>query len=645
MSDVIKLLPDSVANQIAAGEVIQRPASVIKELVENAIDAGATSIKIVLKDAGRTLIQVIDNGTGMSETDARLAFERHATSKIKSADDLFALHTMGFRGEALASIAAIAQVELRTRKRGAQMGTRVCISASTCESQEADYCPEGSNFMIKNIFFNVPARRKFLKSNKVELGNIVREFEKLALVNYSTEFTLIHNDTTMFQLMGGDSFKHRIVTLFSRSLEQQLVPIETETSIVKINGFVGRPENARKRNALQYLFVNGRHMRHPYFQKAVMACYDQLITADEQPNYFLNFTVDPETIDVNIHPTKSEIKFENEQAIWQILFAAVKEALGKFSAVPSIDFDTEGAIDFPITPSSETDFAMPTVELDPNYNPFKESARTHSSGRQTTSYVTDSKLTARPFTDQRTDDNLQNWDLLYQNFERGRSESIEHISSLTPEPETTPATMPSVESIDANLQELADGGQGNSYTQIKKKYILTQNKSGLVFIDQHRAHVRVLFDKMIATKLTEKIESQRVIFQEVIELSSAQNLILEELQPEMEKMGFELSFLGNNSWTLNSIPAVLLKVNTREFILDVVDTVINGGADISSKMAEHIALSSAKAAAIKYGQTLSQNEMDNLVASLFSSKEPKYTPDRKLVINMMSYDDIAKMFI
>ena len=287
---------------------------------------------------------------------------------------------------------------------------------------------------------------------------------------------------------------------------------------------------------------------------------------------------------------------------------------------------------------------MPTVKLNPNYNPFKESAYPHSSNRQTTSFVTDSKLTARPFTDRRTDDNLQNWDLLYQNFERGRSESIEHVSSLTPETDAASNATPAVENVDVNFQELANEGQGNSYTQIRKKYILTQSKSGLVFIDQHRAHIRVLFDKLIATKLTEKIESQRVIFQEVIELSSAQNLILEELQPEMEKMGFELSFLGNNSWTLNSIPAVLLKVNTREFILDVVDTVINGGSDISSKMAEHIALSSAKAAAIKYGQTLSQNEMDNLVANLFSSKEPKYTPDRKLVISTMSYDEIAKMF-
>ena len=368
MSDIIKLLPDSVANQIAAGEVIQRPASVIKELVENAIDAGATSIEIVLKDAGRTLIQVIDNGSGMSETDARLAFERHATSKIRNADDLFALHTMGFRGEALASIAAIAQVELRTRMKDAPMGTHLCINASQCESQEPDYCPSGCNFMIKNIFFNVPARRKFLKSNQVELSNIVREFEKLALVNYTTEFKLSNNGNMMYQLMGGDSFKQRIVSIFSKSLSQQLIPIEAETSVVKIYGFVSRPENARKRNYLQYLFVNGRHMRHPYFHKAIIQCFDQLISADSQPNYFLHFSVDPETIDVNIHPTKSEIKFENEQVIWQILFAAVKETLGKFSAVPTIEFDTEGDIEIPV--GNTDDVEMPEIEFDPNYNPF-----------------------------------------------------------------------------------------------------------------------------------------------------------------------------------------------------------------------------------------------------------------------------------
>ncbi|MDE6061598.1 MAG: DNA mismatch repair endonuclease MutL [Duncaniella sp.] len=340
MSDVIRLLPDSVANQIAAGEVIQRPASVIKELVENSIDAGATAITIILKDAGRTLIQVIDNGCGMSDTDARLAFERHATSKIRRADDLFSLSTMGFRGEALASIAAIAQIDLRTMLKGESIGTRIVINGSKVESQEPEACAQGSNLMVKNLFFNVPARRKFLKKDSVELSNIMREFERLALVNIGVDFTIISNDVTLHSLRRG-SMKQRIADLFGRSLDKQIVPVDTDTSIVRISGFIGLPEYARKRNVLQFLMVNGRNMRHPYFHKAIMQCYEHLIPADVQPNYFINLTVDPETIDVNIHPTKSEIKFENEQAIWQILTATVRESLGRFNAAPAIDFDVE----------------------------------------------------------------------------------------------------------------------------------------------------------------------------------------------------------------------------------------------------------------------------------------------------------------
>ena len=347
MSDVIKLLPDSVANQIAAGEVIQRPASVIKELVENSIDAHADNITIILKDAGKTLIQVIDNGDGMSDTDARLAFERHSTSKIREAADLFSLHTMGFRGEALASIAAVSQLELRTTKKGNEMGTHICISGSKCESQEADVCPVGCNFMVKNLFFNVPARRKFLKAPKIELSNIVKEFERLALVNPTVEFTMYHNDSIMYKLQAGN-IKQRILQLFGNKMEEQLIPISIDTTLVRIEGFVSKPEDARKRNFIQYFFVNGRYMRHPYFHKAVLSSYEQLITESMQPNYFLYFSVDPETIDVNIHPTKTEIKFENEFPIWQILTAAIKESLGRFSTVPSIDFDTDDAPEIPI---------------------------------------------------------------------------------------------------------------------------------------------------------------------------------------------------------------------------------------------------------------------------------------------------------
>ena len=343
MNDIIRQLPDSVANQIAAGEVIQRPASVIKELVENSIDAGADSVTIILKDAGRTLIQVIDNGSGMSDTDARMAFERHATSKISRADDLFTLNTMGFRGEALASIAAIAQVELRTMRRGETLGTRIVINGSRVESQEPEAGVPGSNMMVKNLFFNVPARRKFLKKDAVEMSAIMREFERLALVNIGVDFTLVSNDTTVHSLMHAP-LKKRICDLFGKNLDKQLLPIETDTSIVSISGYIGLPENARKRNPLQFFMVNGRNMQHPYFRKAVLQCYDRLIPVDTQPNYFINLRVDPETIDVNIHPTKSEIKFENEQAIWQILTAAIRDSLGRFNVGPSLDFDREADV-------------------------------------------------------------------------------------------------------------------------------------------------------------------------------------------------------------------------------------------------------------------------------------------------------------
>ena len=628
MSDVIKLLPDSVANQIAAGEVIQRPASVIKELVENAIDAEATKIDIVLIDAGRTLIQVVDNGKGMSETDARLSFERHATSKIRKADDLFALHTMGFRGEALASIAAISQVELRTRLRGAAMGTKLEINACQCEQQVADYCPEGCNFMIKNLFFNVPARRKFLKSNQVELSNILREFERLALVNYTTEFTLTHNGSLMYQLMGGDSFKQRIAALFSHSIDKQLIPIETETSMVRLYGFISRPENARKRGALQYLFVNGRHMRHPFFHKAIMQCYEQLIPADEQPNYFLHFSVDAETIDVNIHPTKNEIKFENELAIRQILFAAVKEALGKFSAVPSIDFDNDDAPEIPAGEVATAELRMPEIEVDPNYNPFASSSRRPAtSSSSSTTYHTAPRM---------VDASLDNWQSLYDNFERKRSETIEQVVT----------TAPREISADANpifITEEKDFSV-SSFIQIKNRYIGVPSESGLMLIDQNKAHIRVLFERLMEAKQAHQIEWQRVLFPEVITLSAPQNLILEDLKDEMENMGFELSFLGDNSWSVCSTPAILRGINAKELLLDVVDTATEGANDIASRITEHVALSSAKAAAISYGRKLKQEEIEALVADLFRCKEPNFTPDGYKTMVIISGDELQKMF-
>lgn len=636
MSDIIKLLPDSVANQIAAGEVIQRPASVIKELVENAIDAGATSIQIVLKDAGRTLIQVIDNGKGMSDTDARLAFERHSTSKISKAEDLFSLQTMGFRGEALASIAAIAQVELRTRAKGAQLGTKIMINASKCESQEPDMCPEGSNFMIKNIFFNVPARRKFLKSNQVELSNIIKEYEKLALVNHHVDFSLSNNDKLLNKFSGG-SFKQRIASLWGAKVDQQLVPLNTDTSLVRITGFVSKPEGARKRNFLQFLFVNGRFMRHPYFHKAIISSYSELIPDDEQPNYFLNFSVDPESIDVNIHPTKTEIKFENELPIWQILAAAVKESLGRFSAVPQIDFDTIDAPEIPAF-NDHTVVTAPEDGVDPTYNPFKPQSKSSAGGGS--SYHPQSAGNFGGY----SSTPLPDWEKLYQNFEKGKQEGIASITEQ--DVEDSFSDIGEVEPVNNGVQaEIITPDMSSAMCmQMKGRYILSPIKSGLMIVDQHRAHVRVLFEQYIKQLDATTISSQRVLFPEVLQLTTSQNIILKELEPEMEKIGFNLAQLSGNDWSINAVPAGMENVNIKDTILQVIDEVSMGGTSITTKVYESIALRVAKSAAIPYGKTMLQEEMDTLLSKLLCLPNPNYTPDGKTIISVLSNDQLEKMF-
>lgn len=636
MSDIIKLLPDSVANQIAAGEVIQRPASVIKELVENAIDAGATSIQIVLKDAGRTLIQVIDNGKGMSDTDARLAFERHSTSKISKAEDLFSLQTMGFRGEALASIAAIAQVELRTRAKGAQLGTKIMINASKCESQEPDMCPEGSNFMIKNIFFNVPARRKFLKSNQVELSNIIKEYEKLALVNHHVDFSLSNNDKLLNKFSGG-SFKQRIASLWGAKVDQQLVPLNTDTSLVRITGFVSKPEGARKRNFLQFLFVNGRFMRHPYFHKAIISSYSELIPDDEQPNYFLNFSVDPESIDVNIHPTKTEIKFENELPIWQILAAAVKESLGRFSAVPQIDFDTIDAPEIPAF-NDHTVVTAPEDGVDPTYNPFKPQSKSSAGGGS--SYHPQSAGNFGGY----SSNPLPDWEKLYQNFEKGKQEGIASITEQ--DVEDSFSDIGEVEPVNNGVQaEIITPDMSSAMCmQMKGRYILSPIKSGLMIVDQHRAHVRVLFEQYTKQLDATSISSQRVLFPEVLQLTTSQNIILKELEPEMEKIGFNLAQLSGNDWSINAVPAGMENVNIKDTILQVIDEVSMGGTSITTKVYESIALRVAKSAAIPYGKTMLQEEMDTLLSKLLCLPNPNYTPDGKTIISVLSNDQLEKMF-
>lgn len=619
MSDVIKLLPDSVANQIAAGEVIQRPASVVKELVENAVDAGATSIQVIIKDAGRTLIQVVDNGCGMSATDARLAFERHSTSKITQAADLFSLHTMGFRGEALASIAAIAQVDLRTMRRGDMIGTRLIISGSKVESQTPEACVPGSNMMVKNLFFNVPARRKFLKKDSVELSNIIHEFERLALVNISVELTLIHNDEILFKLLGG-SLKQRIVDLFGKGLDKQLIPVETETTIVKLNGFVGLPENARRRNTLQYFFVNGRNMRHPYFHKAVMQCYENLISTEVQPNYFLNFTVEPSTIDVNIHPTKNEIKFENESAIWQIMVAAINEALGKYNVVPAIDFD---AVDMPDIPVFNPNInAQHDVELDVNYNPFADS------GSRSPQY---NGLHSRNAVNALNKD----WQKLYDGFHQGGDVHIGSKMNVdTIVPEFTKTTI-----FDDVPTDVA-----TTTLQLKNKYILSPVKSGLMIIDQHRAHVKILYEQYIELAESGELTSQQSMFPEILNLSPSQNVIMEDIINDIGSLGFELSYLGDCAWSINGIPSVLNNCNPVDVVQRLIEETSSGIEDLKKSIVEKVALSMANVSAVKSGQSMSQLEMEQLINDLFKLSAPNYTPDGLPIISIIPIEDILKLF-
>ncbi len=639
MSDIIRLLPDSVANQIAAGEVIQRPASVIKELVENSIDAGATSVTIVIKDAGRTLIQVIDDGCGMSDTDARLAFERHATSKISRAADLFSLSTMGFRGEALASIAAIAQVDLRTMQKDASIGTRLLISGSKVESQQPEACAPGSNLMVKNLFYNVPARRKFLKKDAVELSNIMREFERLALVNIGVDFTLISNDTTLHALRRA-SLKQRIADLFGKSLGRQIIPVETDTSIVRINGFIGLPENARKRNPLQYFMVNGRNMRHPYFHKAIMQCYERLIPAEEQPNYFINLTVDPDTIDVNIHPTKNEIKFENEQPIWQILSAAVRESLGRFNAAPAIDFDVEDAPEIPaFTPDIS---ATHEVELDDSYNPF---ARPTGDARRA------SKLASLPDDD---DDNIfyptptatsgrsagghksanfQDWEKLYDDFVRKRDDGY---ASIVESKVNTPDAQ---EELEMETDSIAP-----ATIQLKNSYILSPSREGLMIIDQHRAHKRILYESYLSKAREHTFVCQSTMFPEAVELSGAQDAVLCDIAPELENLGFNIAPLGDNTWSIMGVPSILKDANPRDTLLGMIENITESGEDLATGLHERLALSMARSSAIKRGQSLTAAEMDKLISDLFRLPSPGLTPEGNTVFTIINIDDISKLF-
>lgn len=610
MQDIIHLLPDSVANQIAAGEVVQRPASVVKELMENALDAGATKIQVIVSDGGRTLIQVIDNGSGMSETDARLAFERHATSKISSAEDLFALRTMGFRGEALASIVAVAEVELLTRRADDELGTRIAFSGSKLEAQEPVACPKGSNFKIKNLFFNIPARRKFLKSVQTEFNNIVTEFERVALINGDVEFLLTHNDNEVLNLQAG-SMRKRILDIFGKKITSQLIEVEVSSSLLEIRGFVGAPESARKKGAQQYFFVNGRYMRHPYFAKAVMEAYSQMIPQGEQVPFFLCFTVDPSRIDVNIHPTKTEIKFEDEQSLWKIIAAAVRESLGRFNAAPGLDFDAEEMPDIPsmnLFPEGAP-VSAPRISYKADYNPFRNRRNDTRGG--------------------------ENWEAFYR-------DATGQIVDPSPFEDISIPVTSSIESHEETPQFVSEDFVPMS--QYKGMYILIPVKSGLMWVHQRRAHIRVLYEKYIGQLRDNKGYVQGLLFPERVDLSAAEAVALDSISQEIQSLGFDISSLGGGSFSLNGVPADTEGLSPTELLLDIIHSAMEQTFGVRDKLYEKLALSMARKVAIVTGQILTPDEMSNLVTSLFKVTEPARTPDGQIIVYIMPDTDIDRKF-
>ena len=656
MNDIIQLLPDSVANQIAAGEVIQRPASVIKELVENSIDAGATLINVVCVDSGRTSIQVTDNGKGMSETDARLSFERHATSKIRQADDLFNLHTMGFRGEALASIAAVAQVELRTRRPDDDLGTALTIAGSRFVSQEPVQCPVGCNFTISNLFYNVPVRRKFLKSNTTELNNIVTAFERIALVYPDVAFTLYNNQTELYNLKAG-GLRQRIVDVIGKKINQHLLPIDIDTTMCKISGFVGKPESARKKGARQFFFVNGRYMKHPYFHKAIMTAYERLVPEGEQIPYFIYFTVNPTDIDVNIHPTKTEIKFENEQTVWQILTAAVRDAVGMFNDVTAIEFDTEGQPDIPaLGAMPQADIRAPKVQYNPAYNPFNESSAQRSS--------------AAP----------DNWEQLYEGLSSAHSRQqsapslfgndtggvIQSRSNATnkpfadngivlskgfSKPDGLNAESAGFNALSADTDMLSASTEPSpleekspTHYQYKGRYIMTSVKSGLMIIDQYRAHTRILYEGYIEQMQKRRPSSQKPLFPDTIHFSASDKVVVEAVMPELQNIGFELTPNEEGDYKITAVPSGLDGLDYVALVQDLVASAREKTTSAIDDINHSIALELARNAAVTYGQVLTNAEMENIVNSLFACSNFSYTPDGKKILTMLRQTDLEQLF-
>ncbi len=589
MSEIIHVLSDAVANQIAAGEVIQRPASVVKELMENAVDAKATTIRVIIKDAGKTLIQVVDNGCGMSDLDAERCFERHATSKISKAEDLFSIRTSGFRGEALASMAAVAEVSLKTCQKGNELGIHIRIAGSKHESKDPVQVPVGSNFQVRNLFFNIPARRKFLKSDQTELRHIINEFNHVALTHPEIEFSMIHNQSEIFQLPISN-LRQRIIGVFGKSTNSHLIPLESETTLITISGFIGKPEHARRTYGEQFFFVNNRYIKHPYFHKAVMNGYDQILAADHIPSYFIHFTIDPSHIDVNIHPSKTEVKFEDERAIWQILLASVKKAIGKNNLSPSLDFDTEGVIDIPVL-SKDTEIRQPAIDTNPTYNPF--------AGED--SYEREKRST--PYLDER----FEGWEQLFE-----PSQGIEMKTQK-------------------NLQ-------------IRNKYVLSPVKSGVMLIDQRRAHERILYERMLKALEEHQPLAQQSLFPESIRLNAADYQVCLEMMPPMEQLGFDIRDFGNNSIVVHGFPAEMKPTDAGETIELMIEQYKTMQGLDDTQYAERVSRAAAKASAVQYGKQLNDIEMQKLIDQLFACANPNHTPSGSLIVRIMDLQELDAHF-
>lgn len=607
MSDIIKLLPDSIANQIAAGEVIQRPASVVKELLENSVDAGAQHIQLIVKDSGKALVQVVDDGKGMTETDARMSLERHATSKIASADDLFRIQTMGFRGEALASIAAVAQMDLKTRTAQNEVGTELIIEGSKVKSQDVCACPEGTNIAVKNLFFNVPARRKFLKSDPVEMRHIIDEFQRVALVNEGVEFKLLHNDQQLFHLPP-TNLRQRVIGILGKSYNEKLVPLEEQTELAKIHGFVGKPDAARKSRGEQFLFVNGRFFKSSYFHAAIQQAFEGLIPSGYHPSYFIYFEVPTDSIDVNIHPTKTEIKFEDERALFAILRSTVKRSLGQYHVAPSIDFEREQSFDI-LPPKAGQKVEPPGVTINPEYNPFES---TQNKPRQ--------QDWERGTSFQKQ--NPAGWEALYESMESQSEKS------------TTPA----------QTLQLSGDEDHTVLRQIGNRYILVQSEEGIFLIHHYRAHVRLLYEEFEESLHASQSASQQQLFPITIELSMQDAAILKSVSESLVQIGFEIEEFGQNAFIIRGIPASCTGLNIEETLAGFIDDLREDRPDNADKLRERVIRSMAQQSAMKSGTELKAQEMLELYRQLMRCKQPQYDLNGKPTFVLMTTALLDKLF-